>query len=197
MSGDKKPDASLLETAVKMDQAFRREGVHRCHASDDHQVRILFERPEDILLKGKGYFLFEADIKDDMLYIRKRRDSLFAAVRWSKYLRRYLVPEQPDDSLLVNLYWCMKLLTVPVIPADAVTWRLLRLWLEEWGLAPELVPFHTEKGFNQEEIALLAQVPALTYKGIINLFTGRLSPSIRENIFKVASELALEFFNET
>ena len=148
-------------------------------------------------LKGKGYFLFEADIKDDMLYIRKRRDSLFAAVRWSKYLRRYLVPEQPDDSLLVNLYWCMKLLTVPVVPADAVTWRLLRLWLEEWGLAPELVPFHTEKGFNQEEIALLAQVPALTYKGIINLFTGRLSPSIRENIFKVASELALEFFNET
>ena len=146
--------------------------------------------------KGKGYFLFEADIKDDMLHIRRRKDSIVAAVRWSKYLRKYLIPEQPDDSLLTNLYWCMKLLTVPVVPAEAVTWRLLRIWLEEWGLAPELESFHTERGFTQEEIVLLAQAAAFTYKGIIALFTSRLSPGIRENIFKVASELALNFFIE-
>ncbi|MBQ7154273.1 MAG: hypothetical protein IJR85_01820 [Synergistaceae bacterium] len=147
--------------------------------------------------RGKGYFLFEADIKDDMLHIRCRRDSIVAAMLCSQYLRKYLIPEQPDDSLLTNLYWCMKLLTVPVVPAEAAKWRFLRLWLEEWGLAPELEPFHTAKGFSQEEIILLSQVAALTYKGIIALFNSRLSPNIRENIFKVASELALNFFNET
>lgn len=147
-------------------------------------------------LRGKSYFLFEADIKDDMLHIRKRRDSLFAAVHWSNYLQRYLLPEQPDDNLLNNLYWCMKLLTIPTVPADAVTWRFLRLWLEEWGLAPELIPFHTAKGFTQEEIVLLEQVSRLSNKGVVNLFRGKLSPSLRENIFKVASELALDFFKE-
>lgn len=146
--------------------------------------------------KSRGYFLFDAEIKDDMFRIRRGKAPLRAATNWSKYLMRYLPLQQPDDELLNTLYWCMKLLTVPAVLPEAATWRFLRLWLEEWGLAPDLESFHAENGFNPDEIVLLSQVSALTPKRVIELFTGRFSPNIRENVFKIASNLALNFLNE-
>ena len=90
----------------------------------------------------------------------------------------------------------MKLLLAPAVPADAVSWRFLRLWLEEWGLAPELAPFHASNGFKSEEISLLSQLLTLPPQEITHLFMERVNPSIRENVFKVASNLAKTFLNE-
>ena len=111
--------------------------------------------------RNARYFLYDTDIKDDMLKIRRSRDTLLAAMNWSKALMKYLPTEQPDNELLNNLYWCMKLLAVPAIPVEAVNWRFLRLWLEGWGLAPELAPFHASNGFNSEEISLLSQAATI------------------------------------
>ena len=109
---------------------------------------------------------------------------------------KYLPAEQPDNDLLQNLFWSMKLLNVPAIPVDAVSWRFFWLWLEGWGLAPELASFHASNGFNHEEILLLTQLAALDSKNVQQLFTGSLSPNIRENVFKVAATLAVNFLNE-
>ena len=146
--------------------------------------------------KSRNYFLFDAEVKDDMLRIRRSKAALLTAMNWSKYLRRYLVYGHPDDALLNILYWCMKLLTLPAVPPDAAEWRLLRLWLEDWGLAPDIEAFHADKGFNSDEIALLSQAAFLPLKAAAELFTGRLSPNIRENVFRVASNLAINFLNE-
>ena len=146
--------------------------------------------------KSRNYFLFDADIKDDMFRIRRSKTALLTAMNWAAYLRKYLVYGHPDDELLSTLYWCMKLLTFPAVPPSAAEWRLLRLWLEGWGLAPDLVNFHADRGFNGDEIALLYHTAALSPQKAAKLFTGRLSPNIRRNVFKVASTLALGFFDQ-
>ena len=145
---------------------------------------------------GAKYFVHDSDIRDDMLKLRQNRKSLLAAIYWSKTLMKYLPAEQPDNDLLKNLFWSMKLLNVPTIPVEAVSWRFFWLWLEGWGLAPELAPFHASNGFNHEEILLLSQLAALTPQELLQLFTGHISPNIRENVFKVASTLAKNFLNE-
>ena len=147
--------------------------------------------------KGTRHFIFDSDIKDDMLYIRKSKATLTAAFNWSRYLLRYLLPGHADDELLSNLYWSMRLLCVPAVPAEAAEWRFIWLWLREWGLAPELDAFHSAKGFNSDEIVILSQMAELGYRGVVQLFSGRLSPRIRENVFKVASGLAVKFLDET
>ena len=146
--------------------------------------------------RSTNYYLCESDIKDTMLNIRRGREPIVTAMNWTKYLKRYLMPEYPDNELMNTLYGCMKLLTRPFIPVDAAEWRFLRRWLEEWGLAPELEAFHASNGFKKEEISLLAKTSALSETELIALFTGTINPNIRENIFKVASKLAKKFFNE-
>ena len=146
--------------------------------------------------RSARYFIYDADIKDNMLNIRRGKEPLMTAMNWTKYLKRYLLPEQPDDELLTNLYWSMKLLTVPNMPPEAVNWRFLWLWLSEWGLAPELEAFHKQHGFLDEEVLLLAQLATLTPQGVREIFSSRLSPNIRNKMFHVASKLAMHFFNE-
>lgn len=146
--------------------------------------------------RGKSFFIFDADIKDCMLKIRRGLEPIKTAFNFSILLMKYLLPGHPDDELLTNLYWNMKLLTVPYVPPSAANWRFLWKWLQEWGLAPELIPFHTAKGFNNDEIILLSQLSMLTAKDTAKLFSKPLSPNIRENIFRVASKLAVNFLDE-
>ena len=142
------------------------------------------------------YFVYDTDIKDNMLEIRRGKAPIITALNWTKALKKYLISEQPDDKLLTNLYWNMKLLTVPTIPTEAVNWRFFWLWLSEWGLAPELADFHSQKGFLPEEISLLAQVAMLTPQRVVEIFSGSLNPNIRDRMFHVASQLAMRFLNE-
>ena len=143
------------------------------------------------------YFIYDTDIKDNMLDIRRGREPILTAMNWTKTLIKYLLPGHPDDELLTNLYWSMKMLAVPSVPPEAVNWRFLWLWLTEWGLAPELEAFHAQKEFRPEEVSLLSQIAALTPKGVAELFSGKLSPNIRGKMFHVASRLAMNFLNET
>ncbi|MBQ7544604.1 MAG: hypothetical protein IJT02_06635 [Synergistaceae bacterium] len=147
--------------------------------------------------KSASYHVFEADIRDDMLHLRRSRAALSAVFGWVKYLLRYLPHGQPDDELLNNLYWSMKLLTVSAVPEEAADWRFVWLWLREWGIAPELTEFYASRGFNAHETELLSRLEVLAPKEVVSLFSSPLNPSIRENVFKVASSLAVGFLNET
>ena len=146
--------------------------------------------------KSRNYFVFDNDIRDSMLKIRRGYLPIRTAFDWVILLIKYLVPEHPDDDLLNNLYWSMKLLTVPVVPVEAVNWRFIWKWLQEWGLAPEFYSFHSQNGFRDEEIILLTQTSELTVNGVTQLFSGKITPTVRQNVFKVASTLALPFFKE-
>jgi DNA repair protein RecO (recombination protein O) len=84
--------------------------------------------------KGRRH-VKSADIADIMPGLRGRPEALFAAARWARLLTRHLPMEHPDDRLLANLYWCMKLLDGG-LPAPAASWRFLWRWLKHWGLAP-------------------------------------------------------------
>ena len=116
--------------------------------------------------RSARYFIYDTDIKDNMLGIRRGKEPIMTALNWTKMLTKYLTIELPDDDLLTNLYWSMKLLTIPSIPVKAVNWRFLWLWLKEWGLAPELRAFYAQKGFRSEEISLLAQTELSTPKAL-------------------------------
>lgn len=146
--------------------------------------------------KGSGYFIFDTDIKDCMLHIRRGRESIEAAFNFSSLLIKYLPAGHSDDELLTNLYWSMKLLSVSSVPSSAVYWRFIWKWLEEWGLAPDLISFYAEKGFNDDEVSLLSQLSILNVKEIAELFNKPISANIREHVFKVASKLAQHFFIE-
>ncbi|MBQ3402585.1 MAG: DNA repair protein RecO C-terminal domain-containing protein [Synergistaceae bacterium] len=147
--------------------------------------------------KSRNYFVADIDVRDDMLSIRRSRETIKTALKWTELLTKYLPQEQPDDDLLSNLYWNMKLLATPSVPYYVPAWRFLWKWLELWGLAPELVDFHASKNFNHDEILLLSQVSILDTKGVIDLFTQPTSSTIRENAFIIAAKLAVKFLNET
>ena len=147
--------------------------------------------------KSRNYFVADIDVRDDMLSIRRSRVTIKTALKWTELLTKYLPQEQPDDDLLSNLYWNMKLLATPSVPYYVPAWRFLWKWLELWGLAPELVDFHASKNFNHDEILLLSQVSILDTKGVIDLFTQPTSSTIRENAFIIAAKLAVKFLNET
>ena len=146
--------------------------------------------------KTTNYSIEDFEVVDDMLVLRENYNAVFKASKWLKMIMRRLMPGQPDNGLLGNLYWSMKLLTEPKVPVDVSDWKFLWQWIYSWGLAPDLVNFHREKNFNHDEIVLLAQVSMLNTKGVIDLFSGRLSPDIRVNSFKIAAVLAEKFLNE-
>ncbi|MBR6900447.1 MAG: hypothetical protein IKN30_00095, partial [Synergistaceae bacterium] len=122
--------------------------------------------------------------------------SLFTAVKWLKLVMKFLTAGQPDDELLANLYWSMKLLARPQIPAEVSDWKFLWRWLESWGLAPDLVNFYRTQNFNHDETVLLAQISLLNVNDIIKLFAGGVSRNIRKNSFKIAAREAEKFLIE-
>lgn len=146
--------------------------------------------------KSAKYFITEIDVKDDMLALRRSKETIQTVMRWSELLVKYVPHEQPDDELLTKLYWNMKLLANKSVPYHVSNWRFLWQWLELWGLAPDIVDFHREKGFNDSEIRFLLQVLTLNAKGVIKLLNNTVSPDIRENIFKVSASLAVKFFRQ-
>ena len=146
--------------------------------------------------KGKNYIINETEIIDDMFKLRRQKETIITALNWSNLILKYLISEQPDDELLANLYWNMKLLCDSRIPPDVPNWRFLWKWLENWGLAPDFVKFHIGNKFNNDEILFLANVLNRDTKNIIKLFSEPVSKNIRENIFKISAKLAVQFLNE-
>ena len=143
------------------------------------------------------YFMFDTDIKDTMFRLRRRGfEPLQAAFMFVKAVMKYLPYEQPDDDLLVNLYWSMKLLTFRTVPPSAAHWRFIWRWLNEWGLAPELEGFCSEGNFLEEEFYLLSQVASITPKAVEELFLGKINPNVRQNVFKVAVKKSMAFFSQ-
>ena len=148
-------------------------------------------------LKSGRYFMFDTDIKDTMFRLRRRGlEPLQVAFMFVKAVMKYLPYELPDDDLLVNLYWSMKLLTFRAVPPSAAHWRFVRRWLNEWGLAPELEGFCLEGKFLKEEFELLSQVASITPKEVEELFLGKINPNVRQNVFKVAVKKSMAFFNQ-
>lgn len=146
--------------------------------------------------RSTNYFVEDFEVFDDMLALRQREDSLFTAVKWLKLVMKFLTAGQPDDELLANLYWSMKLLARPQIPAEVSDWKFLWRWLESWGLAPDLVNFYRTQNFNHDETVLLAQISLLNVNDIIKLFAGGVSRNIRKNSFKIAAREAEKFLIE-
>ena len=143
-----------------------------------------------------NYYIEEFETSDDMLSLRRRRESFLTALKWTKMIMKRLDNGQPDDDLLADLYWSMKLLEDDRVPAEVSGWKFLWRWLESWGLAPELADFYAANNFNHDEIVLLTQISLLNTKGVGNLFSKNLSPNIRGNSFMAAAELAEKFLIE-
>lgn len=146
--------------------------------------------------KTVNYFIEDFEVFDDMLALRGRKDTMFTAIKWIKLIMKFLAAGQPDDNLLANLYWSMKLLEQPHVPVEVSSWKFLWRWLESWGLAPDLVNFYTSQKFNHDEVVLLAQISLLNVKGVIDLFSEKISPNVREHSFKIAASLAEKFLIE-
>ena len=143
------------------------------------------------------YFMYDTDIKDTMLQLRRKGlETLQTAFMFVKAIMKYLPYEHSDDDLLVNLYWCMKLLTFWAVPPSAAHWRFVWKWLTEWGIAPELEEFCLAGKFLKEEFELLSQVAGMTPKAVTELFLGKINPNIRENVFRVAVNNAERFLDQ-
>ena len=146
--------------------------------------------------RNAKYFVDDIDVKDDMLALRRSRETLITASKWAELLAKYMPHEQPDDDLLKVLYWNMKLLTHPSVPYDAVNWRFLWQWIELWGLAPDVVNFYRSKNFSKDEIKLLIQILSMNTKGVIKLFTSPLEIDTRKNLFVTAAKSAAKFLRQ-
>ncbi len=85
--------------------------------------------------KNNGFYLTDVDIADDMIGLRRRPEALFIAIKWGRLITRYLISENPDDELLANLYWNMRILCCENIPVDIADWRFIWRWLMLWGLS--------------------------------------------------------------
>ena len=146
--------------------------------------------------KNAKYFVSDIDVKDDMLALRRSRETILTAFSWAKLLAKFMPHEQPDDELLGNLYWNMKLLSQPSVPYYVPAWRFIWQWIEQWGLAPDIVDFHASNNFNDDEISLLVQTSSLNAKGVIKLFNSPININIRENSFIIAAKLAAKFLRQ-
>ncbi len=146
--------------------------------------------------RSAKYFVSDIEVKDDMLALRRSRETISTVLKWSKLLVKYMPHEQPDDELLSILYWNMKLLATPSVPYYVSDWRFLWQWITLWGLAPDIVEFHASKNFTDEEIRLLIQIQNLNAEGVIKLFSNPISINIRENTFTIAAKLAAKFLRQ-
>ncbi len=145
---------------------------------------------------ARTYFVYDIEVVDTMIKIRQKKERMIMLLHWARSILKYLPYGHPDNDLLANFYWNMKLLCAPGVPCDAADWRFIWKWLENWGLAPDVVNLYANKNFNKDELSLLVQILLLNTKRVAELFTKPLSGNIRENVFKVASKIALTFLNE-
>ena len=143
--------------------------------------------------RSKNYFIDDIDVQDDMFHLRRSKQTLLTAINWINSLMQILPFEHPDDDLLINLYWNMKLLAQPSVPYYIPDWRFVWKWLELWGLAPDIVNFLSLNHFNDDEIILLATITRLSFNGTMNLLSQPIKKNVRENSFKIAAKLARKF----
>ena len=148
------------------------------------------------MARSAKYFVDDIDVKDDMLHLRRSRETILTAQKWADLLAKYMPHEQPDDDLLYILYWNMKLLATPSLPYSVPDWRFLWQWIDLWGLAPDIVEFHTSNKFNEDEIKLLVKISSINAKGVINLFAYPININIRKNAFITAAKLAAKFLRQ-
>lgn len=144
--------------------------------------------------RSKNYFIEDTDITEDMLALRKSREQILTALKWCRLITKYLEPSQPDDDLLANLYWNMKLLADITVPFYAADWRFLQRWLSIWGLAPEFKSFLAQNRFNDDEIMILSFIAQSDTKGVIEFF--KKHKNIPVNFFRTASDLSMKFLHE-
>ena len=144
--------------------------------------------------RSRNYFIEDTDITDDMLALRKSREQILTALKWCRLITKHLEPSQPDDDLLANLYWNMKLMCEIFVFPDAVSWRFIWRWLNIWGLAPEIESFAASHKFAHDEIMLLSFVAQSDIKGVIEFFS--LHKDIPEKIFRTAFNSSLRLLNE-
>ena len=139
--------ARVGEGGLWMTLFLKGQGLLRASAPGAESGRVRFGGGTEPFVWGTfqlhrgragGLCLSGVDIVDDMYPLRKRPEALRTAVRWARLVKRFLIFEHPADELLANLYWNMRLLSVPHVPPAAAEWRFLWRWLEEWGLAPDL-----------------------------------------------------------
>ena len=128
-----------------------------------------------------------------MLALRKSREQILTALKWCRLITKYLEPSQPDDDLLANLYWNMKLLANIAVPFYAADWRFLRRWLSIWGLAPEYKSFLARNRFTDDEILILSFVAQSDTKRVIEFFSRH--KDIPAEIFMRALDLSARLLN--
>ncbi len=144
--------------------------------------------------RSRNYFIEDTDVKEDMLSLRKSREQILTAMEWCRLIIKYLEPSQPDDELLTNLYWCMKLLSDISVPPEAAYWRFIWKWLNIWGIAPEIESFLSPNGFTRDEIMLLSFAAQSSTKSVIDFFKSH--SNVTGNFFRRAYHLSLKLLNE-
>ena len=144
--------------------------------------------------RSKNYFIEDTDIKDDMLALRKSREQIMTALKWCRLIIKHLEPSQPDDALLNNLYWNMKLLCEVYIPPEILDWRFIWGWLNVWGLTPDINTFLSSKRFTKNETALLSFAAQSNTKEVIKFFSQH--KNIPAEFFRTAFNLSLRLLNE-
>lgn len=144
--------------------------------------------------RSRNYFIEDTDIKEDMLALRKSREQILTALKWCRLIVKHLEPSQPDDELLNNLFWNMKLLCEDSVPPEAANWRFIRCWLNIWGLAPEIESFLSSNRFSPDEIMLLSFIAESKTKGVIEFFNSH--SNVTGNFFRRAYDLSLKFLHE-
>ena len=144
--------------------------------------------------RSRNYYVEDTDIKEDMLNIRKSKGQILTALSWCKLLIKYLDLLQPDDELLNNLFWSMKLLCDVSVPPEASNWRFLWRWLNLWGLAPDIDSFLMPKRFTRDEIMLLSFVADSNTKTVSEFF--KIHSNITGNFFRKAYDLSVKLLNE-
>ena len=203
---------------------LRGEGLLRASAPGAESGRVRFGGGTEPFVGGTfrlyrgragGLCLNGVDIVDGMIPLRRRPDALLTAVRWSRLVTRFLLSGHPADELLANLYWNMRLLSEPSVPAAAAGWRFLWRWLTDWGLASDMGHcIHCgrvlQKGaawtgeglvcpdcdpsaqrerpvFTGGELTLLSQVAGRSVEGVASAFRANPSLQAREGVFALAS----------
>lgn len=140
--------------------------------------------------KHNGLYLNNVDIVDDMIKLRRRPRALFMAIKWGRLITRHLVPANPDDSLLANLYWNMRLLCIDNIPVEVADWRFIWRWLMLWGIAPDI----GEINKNAPDQELLIKIADTDVQDIIKTFNFNLK-DLNLRFFQAASGHAENFLN--
>ncbi len=86
----------------------------------------------------KGIYMKEAEVQEDFWSLRSRPSAMIMALRWARWLDRFLIEKYPYDDLLALFYWALRALQKGV-GTEAIQARFLWKWLQSWGSAPDLM----------------------------------------------------------